>query len=763
MASVFVDELERLLARRRLSWRRLAELTGYHPSWLSKIRHGAPPSADLVRRCDEALEADGALMALAAVGKKRRPAQLPAPPAGFVGRKSQMRRMADVLNGRIPPTGEAPPGAPAIVAIEGPPGAGKTAAALRCAHDIGGSGEESYADGRLYADLRGYSPDGRPVQPGEVLAEFLIALGIQPQDIPEGLEQRAKVYRSLLATRQLLVVLDNAASSGQVEPLLPGSAGCGVIVTSRRRLVGLPMRVAVERISLGPMTEKESMAVLRAAVGDARARAETASLTLLARRCGHLPLALRIAAERVAAHPHHPLDELVDELAAERHRLDALEVDDSVAVRTVFGWSYRELGDDEARMFRLLGLHRGPHISVESAAALAGTSVVQARRILQKLALVHLLEGAPHSRYRFHDLLQVYAAERVEAESAAAERNSAIRRLADWYLHSIAAGSRALAPFRPSPMELGSPAPGITPLTFSSDQHALRWYDLEAPNLASIIRLAVDHRLYETAWKMGIALFDYLRLLRKPGALWLATATLAHKATRAAGDRRAQGWAETSLAEGYRWLRQYDRSRQLFEHSLSLQRDVGDRHGQAWALAGLGFVAVDREQMEIAYDHAREALSLFREVGDRHGQASAMFTLADVHHGRRRHDETLDVLEAALKIFEEIENHDGQGLTLAKMAETYTALGKPEQALDHIDRSLRARRLAGSRWGEADGLARRGRILHALGRPEHARESWEAALALYEKVDDPRAADIRAYLQGQTADPGAGILTRPAW
>ncbi|TDD28764.1 tetratricopeptide repeat protein [Actinomadura sp. KC06] len=763
MASVFVEELERLLAKRRLSWRKLAELTGYHPSWLSKVRHGALPSADLVRHCDEVLEADGALIALAAVGKKRRPAQLPAPPAGFVGRKSQMRRMSDVLNGQVPMTGKVPPGAPTIVAIDGPPGVGKTAAALRCAHGIGGSGEEIYADGRLYVDLRGYSPDGRPMRPGDVLEEFLVALGVQPSDIPEELEQRAKLYRSLLASQRLLIVLDNAASSKQVEPLLPGSAACGVIVTSRRRLIGLPMRVAVERILLGPMTEEESMAVLHAAVGEARAQAETASLTVLARHCGHLPLALRIAAERVAAHPHHPVGELVDELAAERHRLDALEADDSVAVRTVFEWSYRDLSDEEARMFRLLGLHRGPHISLEPAAALAGASVARARRLLQKLALVHLLEGAPHSRYRFHDLLQVYAAECVGAESTASERNSAIRRFADWYLHSIAAGSRALAPFRLSPVELRPLAPGITPLTFSSDQHALRWYDLEAPNFASIIRLAVDHHLYETAWKLAIALFDYLRLLRKPGGLWLATSTLAHKATQAAGDRRAQGWVETSLAEAYRWLRQYDRSQQLFEHSLSLQRDVGDHHGQAWALAGLGFLNVDRGLMEIAYDRASEALSLFCEVGDRHGQASAMFTLADAHHGWERHDETLDVLRAALRIFEEIENHDGQGLTLAKMAETYAALGEQEQALDHIDRSLRARRLAGSRWGEADGLARRGRILHALGRSEHARESWAAALALYEEVDDPRAADIRAYLQGHLADPGAGILARPAW
>ncbi|TDD83198.1 hypothetical protein E1298_21620 [Actinomadura rubrisoli] len=227
--SPFIEELQRLLVKHQLSWRKLAELTGYHPSWLSKVRNGTPPSAELVARCDEVLEANGALIALASVGRTRCPAQLPASPAGFVGRHDELRRMRDVLTER------SGPGAAAVVAVDGPPGAGKTAAVLHCAHDIVRIDPARYSDGQLYVNLNGYSQGGRPMRPENALEELLIALGVSSRDVPEGIEQRAKLYRSLLASRRILIVLDNASSSEQVEPLLPGSVGCAVMVTSRRR------------------------------------------------------------------------------------------------------------------------------------------------------------------------------------------------------------------------------------------------------------------------------------------------------------------------------------------------------------------------------------------------------------------------------------------------------------------------------------------------------------------------------------------------
>nr|WP_281367958.1 tetratricopeptide repeat protein [Nonomuraea typhae] len=756
--SSFVEELQRILVRRRMSWRKLAELVGYDPSWLSKVKNGrVSPSADLVRRCDEALEADGALIALAATEQSRRPAQLPVPPSGFTGRLREVQGVCEALTR---------PGAETestIVTIDGPPGVGKTSLALRCAHDLLRSQPGRYPDGQLYINLRGYTPDQRPLAPGQVLEEFLLALGVPAQDIPHETDQRARLYRSALASRQMLILLDNAAASHQVEPLLPGTSACGVIITSRRRLTALTMRVAAERIELGPMTESESAGVLREVIGKTRADATAQDLATLARWCGGLPLALRIVAERVSAHRYQPLGDLIEELASERQRLDALATEESIAVRTAFAWSYRDLGPDQVSLFHQLSLHRGPYTSAEAAAALAGLPVAPTRRLLGSLCAVHLLEPAPRSRYHFHDLIRVYAAERLEAVSTPDDRRTAVRRLTDWYLHTTNAGSQALAPFRVSPLRLDPPAPGVTPLRFDSDQAALTWYDLEAPNFVPIIRLAVDYQLHQTAWQMAIALFDYLRLLRTAGGLWLAATTLAEKAAAAAEDRQARGWVATSLAEAYRWLRQYERSQRVFERGLVLQQEAGDRHGQAWAVAGLGFLAVDCGRLQDAHDYARQALALFQEVGDRHGEASALFTLADAYHGWERHDDTLNVLVTSLKIFQDIGNHDGQGLALAKIADTYTALGDHERALTYLDQSLHARRLAGSRWGEADALARRGGALEAQGRLQEARAAWQEALTLYEDVDDPRARDIRAYLDGSSATPGARLLARPAW
>ncbi|HZB31283.1 MAG TPA: tetratricopeptide repeat protein [Streptosporangiaceae bacterium] len=745
--------MQRLLDKRGLSWRKLAELTFYDPSWLSKVRHGATPSAELVRRCDEVLRARGSLIALAGIRQERRPAQLPAAPAGFVGRAEELARIRRALI-ETHPTDTL-----RVVAIEGLPGVGKTSTALHGAHALVTSKTRAFADGQLYVDLQGHSREAGPRRPYDVLEEFLIALGVSASEVPVGDDQRSALYRSLLASREVLIVLDNAASSVQVEPLLPGSAGCGVLVTSRRRLVGLSMRVGVVRIVLGVLTPAESTKVLREVIGDARADAEAPALRVLAEECGHLPLALRIAGERVAAHPHRPLSELVEELTAEQRRLDALAMDDAIPVREVFEWSFRDLGDAEARVFQLLALHPGANVSVDAVAALAGTPTVQTRRVLETLCDFHLLNAAPGGRYRFHDLLRHYATERVKAGDPA-ERLHAVGRLTNWYLHTAAAAGRALAPFRLNPLELPPVAADVVPLTFDNDRAALRWCDGEAANFEPIIGLAVDAKLYDTAWKLAVALFDYHRLLRNSGHMWLAATTLAYEATRAAEDPYAEGWVQTSRAEAHRWLRRYDDAQDLFEHALTIRREVGDRHGEGWTLAGLGFLAIDQGRPEEARTYAQQALFVFTEVADHNGRASALFTLADVYSARRQTDHALRMLSDSLKIFEEIENHDGQGLTLVKIAEIHTGAGRHQEALDHLDRSLNARHQAGSRWGEADALARRGHVLNVLGRSEEARRSWSAAAAMYEQLHDPRAADIRAYLRGNANEP---VLPPPAW
>lgn len=744
MTTPFVEELQRLLAERRFSWRKLAELTGYHPSWLSKIRNGRPPSAEVVRRCDEVLGANGTLVALAQVHELR-PAHLPAAPAGFIGRDDELHRMREAL------TVGSRQGVPTIVAIDGPPGVGKTATALRCAHDVKESLQWKYSDGELFADLHGHSPNQDPARPEDLLEEFLIGLGVPANEIPAGLEPRTKLYRTLLGSRKILIVLDNAASSEQVERLLPGSGNCGVIATSRRRLVGLAMRRDAVRVALGPTSMRESVALLRTFVGVARADAETASVVALAERCGHLPMALRIAAERVAAHPYLPVSELVDELSSDERPLDALATGDSVDLRTVFESSYRDLGGEEARVFRLLGLQRGPDISVDTAAVLAELPPVRARRLLEKLVSVHVLEAAPAGRYHLHELLRMYAVERVQGEHDA-----------DWYLHTASAGSRVLAPFgcdRPAP---GAPR-DVVPRTFPGRPQALSWFDAETANFQPVIKLAIEHGLHDTAWRLAVALREYARLRRKPLGWWPASLELALKATRSVGDCPAEGLVRTIAAEAHRWSCDHDRARQSLRSALAIRREIGDLSGKAWTLTESGFLAVEEECFEQACPLASEALSIFQDLGDRRGQASALFTLADAYAGWQRQGDALSALGEALTIFREIGDHDGEGLVLVKMAGIHHTYDEPETALECLDLALEARRSAGSRWGEADCLCRQASVLHALGRVEEVRKPCEEALALYEEVGDLRALDLRACLDWHEYGMVGELLPNPAF
>lgn len=280
---LFAIEVDRILGERRLSWRKLAELTGYHPSWLSKIKNGAEPSDEVVRRCDQALGANGALIALAGAQPSPRPAQLPLASPLFVGREHEL---SEALNALAKPVAN---GAPMIVAIDGPAGVGKTALAVRASHI---AGIDHFRGGNLFANLRGSQ---RPVGPNAVLEDFLGSLGVRAAELPNRLEARAKLLRSLLADRHMLIVLDDAASMEQLEPLLPSSAACGVIVTSRSRIVSLTVRTGARRIGLAPLGEEESIALLRQVTGS---RA-TEDLAALARRCGHLPEKLHAAAEKL--------------------------------------------------------------------------------------------------------------------------------------------------------------------------------------------------------------------------------------------------------------------------------------------------------------------------------------------------------------------------------------------------------------------------------------------------------------------------------
>ena len=492
-----------------------------------------------------------------------------------------------------------------------------------------------------------------------------------------------------------------------------------MVVTSRKRLGGLTVQ-GDRRITLGPMAEEESTTLLCKVIGKDRATAEPDAVRALASRCGHLPLALRIAAERVATHPHHSVSLLVEELATEELRLEALATDDSVAVKTVFSWSYRDLSADAARMFRLIGMHTGSHIRTGAAAAIAGQPVVRARRLLDRLTGVHLLEGLGNERYRMHDLLRVYAAEQAAAEESPEERVLALRRMVDWYLRNTYEANHALAPQRHDPvLEATEFAVDVTDFDYES---ALSWCEFEMSNIASVTRTAVEIGENVAAWKLPAGSFNYLHL-RKRWTSWVASHEVGV-------DRRAPGGRPVRRGVGA----QQPRGR--------LPRAAPDRRGQGVLREGPGAAhggrrpgragrgpspasassASTRRRFDVAAQHFADALDIFREVGDRHGEGIALANVGDALPRLSEFDRAVHVLEQALDLFRDIEDRYGEGYTLVKLGDTYSELNRQAEALDFFQRALATRRELGDRWGEGETLHKRGLLLFEIGQTEQAEE-----------------------------------------
>src|SRR5918999_1801590 len=420
-----------------------------------------------------ALEAAGQMAQMAA--RPATPRQLPPAIRGFVGRAAEQERLSALLAENC---GNSP--AVMIAMLTGSPGVGKTALAVHWAHTVG----DRFPDGTLYLDLRGHGGQA-PRAPEEVLEEFLRDLDVPLESIPAELDARARLFRSVLHRRRMLIVLDDAASAEQVLPLLPASPGCAVIVTSRNRLSQLAVRQGACSIPVGLLPAPEATELLRLIVGESRTRTEPKAAADLVGKCAGLPLALRIVAERLAVHTHLDLADIAAELAAERGRLAGLEAEDA-SVRTAFALSHRSLPADTARVFRLLAMHPGPDLTSEPLGALTGLGAARARRQLDRLAKAHLLEETGRDLYRFHDLLRCYAAELLNTDGDVPEQESAERRLLAWYAHSAAAADSMLGPYgRNYQPSLDAPPELCHPKTFGSPQEAIRWYRAERANLVA--------------------------------------------------------------------------------------------------------------------------------------------------------------------------------------------------------------------------------------------------------------------------------------
>jgi tetratricopeptide (TPR) repeat protein len=571
------------------------------------------------------------------------PRQLPAPPRGFTGRTGELRVLSRLLE-----RGTKDPGDVLIAALTGMAGIGKTALAVHWAHAVAGQ----YPDGQLFVNLQGFGPSGAPVAPAAALSGFLAALGVPSARIPADTHGRAALYRSLLAGRRMLIVLDNARNAEQVRPLLPGSPGCFVLVTSRNWLAGLAAAEGAQPVPLAVLTESESHDVLAANLGVSRTNGEPAAVSELISLCGGLPLALRNVAARVGARPGVPLAAFAASMRDVGMRLDALETREAAtSVRMVFSWSRAKLGKAAARMFRLLAMHPGPDITVPAAASLAGVPDGQAHLALAELCDEHLLTEHVPGRYACHDLVRAYAAESAYDTDSAAERRAAVYRVLDYYLHTASLAADFLSPhhtdFTPSRPQLG-----VTLEKIGGPGHAAEWFDNERQVLLAVVVAAAEQGFTPHAWELPWVAGWYYQ----GEECWLRLAAAQQSALGVAvrlGDATGQAMAHQHLG----WLRfllgDADSAAGHLDAAAELARKTDD--GRIGALTAIcrAYVLQSQGRAVEAMIAATHALRLYQATGDRRGEVRALYMIGWHLVQLGDHEQAADFSSTALRVYRE--------------------------------------------------------------------------------------------------------------
>jgi tetratricopeptide (TPR) repeat protein len=667
------------------------------------------------------------------------PRQLPLAVRDFTGRAEHLAALDALLthdeDGR---------GAVMISALDGMAGVGKTALAVRWAHNV----QHRFPGGALYVNLRGYDP-GMPADPRDVLGGFLGALGVPPEQIPSGLEARAGLYRSVLAGRQVLVVLDNAKAAGQVRPLLPGDPGCLVVVTSRASLTGLVIGEGATRVTLDLLAPEEALEMVRTILGPSRADAEPDAVVELISTCARLPLALRIAAGRVTARPHRTLAELVAELRSDVGRWDALSVpaDENTAVWPVFGWSYHLLTEAQARMFRRLGLHPGPEISVHAAAAVAGVEVAEARRLLDALGDAHMIEPIARDRYRFHDLLRAYAADRVDDDESPEDRERARRALIEWYAHHAVTAAAVISPMLVEWFGGIDPHARVAPLiTFADPVEAWRWAGNEDINALAVIRAAARHGLDRSTVALARVTVSFLSLR----ALWdeaLEVCRAGLAAARRLDTRAAECRLVQTLALLHWSVGEPQEADDAMQVALTLARGIDDRWLTAEVLHHLGWLSVDRALFTEARDHLLAALPL--SLGAQHGRLEYIIEchLGRAYAGLGEHGRARRHTERSLALLRRSDHlcYD-ESYILTRFAQTLQEAGNHDEAIAVCEQALDREQHVARPQDHATTLDTLGTSLRHIGDTARALESWREALAIFDEFGDHQAADLRERL-----------------
>ena len=651
---------------------------------------------------------------VASPGEHAAPGLLPRDVPGFTGRNSELDRL----------TGLTRDGSVVVTAIGGTAGVGKTALAIHAAHRL----LPQFPDGHLYVDLRGYTPGQAPTGPGEVLEVFLRHLGVAGEEMPVTVEERSGLLRQLLASRRVLMVLDNAATEAQVRPLLPGAGRSLVIVTSRSVLPGLE---ADDRIDLDVLSEDEAAALLGGLIGAGRAAGYPEAVARVAGLCGRLPLALRIAGQLLAAHPAWPVAKLAGVLADERDRLARLAAGD-LQVRVAFEVSYAQLVEGDARLFRLLGLHPGPDFDAAAAASLAETGPEEAGRTLDRLAEAHLVTEDVSGRFGMHDLLRLFARGACQQADGLADREAAEARLAGHYADQARYLDSCVDPrLRPAAAraaeQAGVPLPSM--------REALAMFEAERPSLLATLGLAAQRGWDEQVQQLAESTGDSLTVLRYLDDL-LTVREAALVAGRRQGDTPAEGRALGNLGNAYTELRRFEEAIGCHQQALAIFRETGDRRGEGQTLNNLGTAYTELRRFEEAIGCHQQALAIFRETGDRRGEGLTLNNLGEAYRELRRFEEAIGCHQQALAIRRETGDRRGEGLTLNNLGEAYQEMRRFEEAVGRYQDALAIFRETGDRYDEGRTLNNLGEAYQEMRRFEEAIGCHQQALAIFRETGD---------------------------
>lgn len=668
------------------------------------------------------------------------PAQLPTDIGDFTGRTELVDHMCEMLAAR---EGDSP-GAVPVVVVAGSGGLGKTSLAIHAAHRL----RDQYPDGQLYVDLLGATP--QPQAPADVLARFLRDLGVESTQVPADIEERAALYRTRLAGRRVLVLLDNARDAAQVRRLLPGSSTCAVIVTARSRM---PDLASTRLVDLEVLDDDESLTLFTRIVGEKRAAAEPESTAEVLVACAGLPLAIRICAARLAARSRWSIKTLAERLRA--RLLDELKTGD-MAVRASFQVSFDSLRGpgDPARAFRLLGLWQGPFISLPAAAALLGLDENKTEEVLEVLVDAYLLESPGPDQYRFHDLLRVYAAERARAEESASDQDAALHRVLEWYLHSVDTAAQTVSPQRMRPPVPSSPAE-LRPLDFDGVDVALDWLEAERGNLLAATRQAAGNGRDDIAWLLPVsALVLFSRRGYKSD--WIASHEIALISARRIGGAKGEAHVLTNLGMAYLDL-DLGTATGYLERAHEIHRETGELRGEAHTASNLVYAYVRWGQYGDAVAMHTEALESQRRAGILNNEGIILSNVAEAYLGLGEVGKAIECLRQAQDVFSKTGDARGQANVLQNLGDAYVAEERSDEGIDSLRRAVEMFATVRERPAEAAALLHLGRACHQVGRNEDARTFLTRAHDIFRVLgDETQAAAARKELAEVAEDDDSG-------